>query len=86
MLTAAEEAKAAGYLARPELKLQTELARAFAIAQAYFKLRQAAGVTNPEQVVTAAEIDAFFNEPATGPQFEAFLHTNVDTNTRAGGP
>ena len=26
-----------------------------------------------ERIVTAAEIDAFFNEPATGPQFEAFL-------------
>ena len=58
MLAAAEEAKAAGYLARPELKLQTELARSFVIAQAYFKQREAAGATAAEQVVTDAEIDS----------------------------
>lgn len=85
MLTAAEEAKAAGYLARPELKLQTELARAFAIAQAYFKQRQDAGVT-PEQAVTAAEIDAFFKEPATGPQFEAFLQDYAKKSGQFGAP
>jgi parvulin-like peptidyl-prolyl isomerase len=73
MLGAAEEAKAAGYLARPDLKLQTELARAFVIAQAYFKQRGDAGATDPAQVITPAEIDAFFKEPATPAQFEAFL-------------
>jgi len=73
MLAAAEEAKAAGYLARPGLKLQTELARSFTIAQAYFKQRQAAGATAAEQVVTDAEIDAYFNEAATPAQFETFL-------------
>ena len=73
MLAAAEEAKAAGYLARPELKLQTELARAFVISQAYFKQRNDAGVADPEQEITAAEIDALFKEPATPAQFEAFV-------------
>ena len=85
-LAAAEEAKAAGYLARPELKLQTELSRAFVIAQAYFNQREDAGVTDPEKVVTAAEIDAFLNEPATGPQFEAFLRDYSTSSGRFGAP
>jgi parvulin-like peptidyl-prolyl isomerase len=73
MLAAAEEAKALGYAARPELKLQMELARAFVISQAYFKQRQKAGATSPEQVVTQAEIDAFLAEPAQQPQLTAFI-------------
>jgi parvulin-like peptidyl-prolyl isomerase len=86
MLAAAEEGKAAGYLARPELKLQTELSRAFVIAQAYFKQRKDAGVTDPEKVVTPAEIDAFFNEPATGQQFEAFISDYSKNSGRSGAP
>jgi parvulin-like peptidyl-prolyl isomerase len=86
MLAAAEEAKAAGYLARPEVKLQTELARAFVIAQEYFKQRQAAGAASPEQVVTAAEIDAFFNDPTTAPQFEAFLQDYSKNSQLRGAP
>jgi parvulin-like peptidyl-prolyl isomerase len=74
MLAAAEEAKATGYLARPELKLQTELSRHFAIAQTYFKRQQqTAGATTPEQIVTPAEIDAFLKEPATAAPLAAFL-------------
>lgn len=73
MLAVAEEAKAAGYLARPELKLQTELARAFVISQMYFKQQQGAGVADPEQLITPAEVEAFFKEPATPAQFEAFV-------------
>jgi len=73
MLAAAEEAKAAGYLSRPELKLQTELARAFVIAQTYFQRQQKAGATGPEQVVTPAEIEAFLKEPATPANLETFL-------------
>jgi len=85
-LAAAEEAKAAGYLARPELKLKTELSRAFVIAEAYFKQREDAGVTDPEKVVTAAEVDAFFNELATGPEFEAFLRDYSKNSGRFGAP
>jgi hypothetical protein len=73
MLGAAEEARAAGYLARPELKLQTELARAFVISQAYFEQQHAAGVADPEQAITPAEIEAFFKEPSTPAKFEAFV-------------
>jgi parvulin-like peptidyl-prolyl isomerase len=86
MLAAAEEAKAAGYLARPELKLQAELARSFVIAQAYFKQRQAAGATGPEQVVTDAEIDAFFKEATVPAQFEAFVHDYSKNSALRGAP
>ena len=84
ILAAAEEAKAAGYLARPELKLKAELARAAVISQAYSKQREAAGITNPERVATAAEIDAFFKEPATGQQFEAVLEDYSNNSQRRG--
>ena len=86
MLAAAEEAKAAGYLARPELKLQTELTRAFVIAQAYFKQREDAGATKPEQVVTDAEIDAFFKEAAVPAQFEVFLQDYSKNSSLRGAP
>ncbi|HEX8352252.1 MAG TPA: peptidylprolyl isomerase [Pyrinomonadaceae bacterium] len=86
MLATAEEARAAGYLARPELKLQAELSRAFVIAQTYFKQRQDAGVGGPEQVVTPAEIDAFFNEAATPAQFEAFVQDYVKNSAERGAP
>ncbi|MET0626661.1 MAG: peptidylprolyl isomerase [Pyrinomonadaceae bacterium] len=72
MLAAAEEAKALGYAARPEVKLQFELARSFVIAQTYFKQRQQAGATAPEQVVSQAEIDALLAEPAQQQQFAVF--------------
>ena len=73
MLGLAEEAKAAGYAARPELKLQLELSRAFVIAQAYFKTREQAGANAPDEVVPPAEVEALFKEPATAAQFNAFL-------------
>ena len=73
MLAAAEEAKALGYAARPALKLQLELARSFVVAQAYFRQRQQAGATTPEQVVAQAEVDAFLAEPAQQPQLAAFV-------------
>ena len=73
MLSVAEEAKAAGLAARPELALQLELSRSFVVAQALFKKREAEGATAPEQVVTQAEIDALVKEPGQSPRFEAFV-------------
>jgi parvulin-like peptidyl-prolyl isomerase len=76
MIALAEEAKAAGLDARPDLGLQLELSEAFVIAQAYFKTREAGGggaAATPEQVVTPAEIDAFHNAPGTAAKFEAFV-------------
>ncbi|MCA1632871.1 MAG: peptidylprolyl isomerase [Acidobacteria bacterium] len=73
MLAVAEEAKAKGLAARPDLALQLELSRAFVISQAYFKRRQDEGASTPEQVVTQAQIDAYVKEPGQDKQFEAFL-------------
>lgn len=73
MLAAAEEAKAAGYAARPALKLQLELSRSFIIAQAYTKSREQAGAAAPGEPVTPAEIDAFLKESATAAEFALFL-------------
>ena len=73
MLAVAEEAKAAGLAARPDLALQLELSRAFVISQAYFKKRQNEGASTPEQVVTKAEIDAYVKEPGHDKQFGDFL-------------
>jgi parvulin-like peptidyl-prolyl isomerase len=86
MLAAAEEAKAAGYLARPELKLHAELARSYVIAQEYFKQRQTAGGASPEQVVTGPEIDAFFKEAAVPAQFEAFVQDYSKNSRLQGAP
>jgi parvulin-like peptidyl-prolyl isomerase len=86
MLAAAEEAKAAGYVARPELKLQMELARSFVIAQAYFRQQEGAGATAPEQVITDAEIDAFFKEAAVPAQFEAFVQDYSKNSQLRGAP
>ena len=73
LLSAAAEARANGYAARPDLKLQLELARTLGIAQEYFKRRRDAGVKDDSQIVSDAEIDAFLNEPATAPQLNAFV-------------
>ena len=73
MLAVAEEAKAKGLAARPDLALQLELSRAFVIAQAYFKKRQDGGAGDPAQVVTQAEINAYVKEPGQDKQFESFV-------------
>jgi parvulin-like peptidyl-prolyl isomerase len=86
MLAVAEEAKSLGYAARPEMKLQMELARAFVIAQGYFKQRQQAGVTNPDEVVSQAEVDALLKEPAQQQQFDAFIEDYRKNGPGKGAP
>jgi parvulin-like peptidyl-prolyl isomerase len=86
MLGAAAEARSRGYAERPEVKLQMELARAFVLAQAYFKRQQDAGVRDAEQVIAASEIDAYLAEPATAPQFDAFVSDYVKNGPTRGAP
>jgi len=85
MLAASEEAKGLGYAAQPELKLQLELARSFAIAEAYFKKREQAGAT-PEQVIAPAEIDALLKEPAQQQQFADFVEDYRKNGPNRGAP
>jgi peptidyl-prolyl cis-trans isomerase C len=73
MFSVAEEARAAGMTARPDVKLQLELSRAFVIARRYSKKRQAEGATSPEQVVSKEEIAAFVKEAGQEQKFQEFL-------------
>lgn len=73
MLAAAEESKSKGLAARPDVKLQMELSRAFVIAQTYFKKREAAGATAPEQIVSPEEIEALFRVPGREADFNLFV-------------
>jgi hypothetical protein len=72
MFSVAEEARAAGLPARPDVKTQLELSRAYVIARRYIKRRQAAGATAPEQVVSKEEIAAFLKEPGQEQKFQEF--------------
>ncbi|HEV7902781.1 MAG TPA: peptidylprolyl isomerase [Pyrinomonadaceae bacterium] len=73
MFAVADEARAAGLAALPDMKLQLELSRAFVISRRYSKQRQAAGATSPEQVVSKEEIAAFVKEPGQEQKFEEFF-------------
>jgi hypothetical protein len=72
MLALAEEARAAGHAARPEIKLQLELARSFVVARAYTRRREAAGAT-PDQIVSDAEAASLLAEPGQAARAEEFL-------------
>ena len=72
MLAVAEAAKAAGVGARPQLRLQLELARSFILARAYVRRREAEGGGAPEQVAPPAEIEALLKTPTHAAQVEDF--------------
>ena len=86
MLAASEEARGLGYAARPELKLQLELARSFAVAQIYFRRKQKAGATSEEQIVPRAEIDALLQEPAQQQEFADFVEDYRKNGPNRGAP
>ena len=86
MLAVAEEARAAGYDARPDLKLQMSLQRSFTIAQAYFRKREREGVAGPEQVVLPGEIDALLKMPGQEAQFALFLEDYQKNGPNQGAP
>ncbi len=73
MLVIAAAGRAAGLAARPDVKLQFELSRAYVIARAYTLKRQAEGATSPAHVVSEAESAAFLKEPGQEQKFAEFL-------------
>lgn len=83
MFAVANEARAAGVAAQPEVKLQLELSRAFVIARRYSKKRQAAGATAPEQVVSKEEIAAFVKEPGQEQKFQEFFQDYVKSRPKS---
>jgi parvulin-like peptidyl-prolyl isomerase len=86
MLAASEEARSLGYAARPELKLQLELARSFAVAQIYFKRKRQAGAASNEQILPQGEIDALLKEPAEQQEFADFLEDYRKNGPNRGAP
>lgn len=86
MLAIAEEARAAGLATKPETKLQLELARAFVIAQSYFKMMKDAGAKSPEEVVKKTEMEAFLKEPGVASQLEAFIEDFKKNGPNRGAP
>jgi hypothetical protein len=74
MFALAEEAKAGGINARPEIKFQLELSRTFVIARRYAKKKEATGsAASPEQIVSKEEIAAFIKEAGQEQKFQEFL-------------
>ena len=72
MYAVAEEARAAGLATLPEVRIQLELSRAFVVARAYTRKREAEGAT-PEQIVSDAEASALLAEPGQAARVEEFL-------------
>jgi parvulin-like peptidyl-prolyl isomerase len=83
MFAVAEEARAAGLAARPDVKHQMELSRAFVIARRYSKKRQAAGAASPEQVVSKEEIAAFVKEAGQEQKFQEFFQDYLKNRPKA---
>ena len=83
MFAVAEEARAAGLAARPDLKLQLELSRAFVLSRRYSKQRQAAGAASPEQVVSKEEIAAFLKEAGQEQKFQEFYADYLKSRPQA---
>ena len=83
MFAVADEARAAGLAARPDVKLQLELSRAFVISRRYSKQRQAAGATSPDQVVPKEEVATFLKEPGQEQKFEEFFQDYVKSRPQA---
>ncbi|HVF49749.1 MAG TPA: peptidylprolyl isomerase [Pyrinomonadaceae bacterium] len=86
MFAVAEEARAAGLAAQPEIKLQLDLSRAFVIARAYSRKRQMAGAAKPEDVVSKEEIAAFLKEPGQDRKFAEFEQDYLRTRKGQEGP
>jgi parvulin-like peptidyl-prolyl isomerase len=83
MFAVAEEARGAGLPARPDIKLQLELSRAFVLSRRYSKQRQAAGATSPEQVVSKEEIAAFVKEAGQEQKFQEFFQDYLKSRPQA---
>jgi parvulin-like peptidyl-prolyl isomerase len=85
MLALAEEAKAAGYADRPELKRQLALASSLVIGQSYLEeQRKKTPGAQPSSLIPQAEIEAFLKEPEQDKKFEEFIADAKARNPQAG--
>lgn len=69
----AQEARRTGIADKPETQRQIESLRMLVLAQNYEKRQQEAGVTNPDQLYTQQEVDAFLKEPGQDQKFDQFV-------------
>ncbi len=85
MLAIAEEAKAAGFAERPEMKRQMNLANALVIGQNYLEeQRKKNPGAPPTASITQAEIDALLQEPDQDKKFEEFIADAKARSPQAG--
>jgi peptidyl-prolyl cis-trans isomerase C len=85
MLSLAEEARAAGFAERPEIKRQMDLANALVIGQSYIEEQRKKNPGGPPTAsITQAEIDAFLKEPEQDKKFEEFIADAKARNPQAG--
>jgi parvulin-like peptidyl-prolyl isomerase len=85
MLALAEEARAAGYADRPELKRQLSLASSLVIGQSYLEeQRKKTPGAQPSSLIPQAEIEAFLKEPEQDKKFEEFIADAKARNPQAG--
>jgi len=84
MLAIAEEARAAGFADRPDMKRQLELARSVIIGQNYLEeqSKKKPGA-QPAAAITQAEIDAFLKEAGQEQKFEEFITDAKARNPQA---
>ncbi|MDQ3817714.1 MAG: peptidylprolyl isomerase [Acidobacteriota bacterium] len=74
ILAIAEEARAAGFADRPEMKRQLDLAHSVIIGQKYIEEQSKKSPGAPASAaVSPAEIDAFLKEPGQEQKFEDFV-------------
>jgi parvulin-like peptidyl-prolyl isomerase len=85
MLALAEEAKAAGFAERPELKRQLSLARSLVIGQNYLQEQSKQAPRGaPQGLIPEAEVAAFLKEPGQDKKFEEFIADARARNPQAG--
>jgi parvulin-like peptidyl-prolyl isomerase len=81
LLAVAEEARAKGYGAKPDVKRQLDLMRSVIVAQNYFK---SLGANTPPNV-SDQEIDDFFKQPANQARFDQFVADAKTKNPQLAG-
>jgi len=82
LLAVAEEARAKGIGAKPEVKRQLDLVRSVVIAENYFK-SQGTGAAGPN--ISEQEVEDFFKQPANQARFDQFINDAKAKNPQLAG-
>lgn len=82
LLAVAEEARAKGIAAKPEVQRQLDLVRSVVIAENYFK-SQGTGAAGPN--ISEQEVEDFFKQPANKARFDQFINDAKAKNPQLAG-